>query len=127
MRRNLQGQKDRTAGRSQEEGKRDTGTDRFPGGSSGHKLENLTPKNLVRHELIGLEIEIAESTNRSLVGLKGTVVDETRNIIVLDDGNKERKIPKSEAKFLFRLPTALVKVQGRLLVGRPEDRIKKRF
>ncbi len=62
-----------------------------------------------------------------MAGLKGTVVDETRNIIVLDDGKKERKIPKSEAKFLFRLPTALVEVQGKLLVGRPEDRVKKRF
>ncbi|MFQ5887957.1 MAG: ribonuclease P protein component 1, partial [Candidatus Hydrothermarchaeales archaeon] len=88
---------------------------------------NLTPKNLVRHELIGLETEVVDSTNHFLVGLKGTVVDETRNIIVLDDGKKERKIPKSEAKFLFKLPTALVEVQGRLLVGRPEDRIKKRF
>ncbi len=62
-----------------------------------------------------------------MAGLKGTVVDETRNIIVLDDGKKERKIPKSEVKFLFRLPTALVEVQGKLLVGRPEDRVKKRF
>ncbi len=68
-----------------------------------------------------------DSTNQSLIGLKGTVVDETRNIIVLDDGNKERKIPKSEAKFLFKLLTDLVEVQGKLLIGRPEDRIKKRF
>ncbi len=68
-----------------------------------------------------------DSTNQSLIGLKGTVVDETRNIIVLDDGKKERKIPKSEAKFLFKLPTDLVEVQGKLLIGRPEDRIKKRF
>ncbi|MFQ5887627.1 MAG: ribonuclease P protein subunit, partial [Candidatus Hydrothermarchaeales archaeon] len=80
MRRNLQGQEDRTAGRSQEKSEGDTGTDRFPAGASRHKLKNLTPKNLVRHELIGLETEVVDSTNHSLVGLKGTVVDETQNI-----------------------------------------------
>ena len=127
VRRNLQGKKNRTTRRSQEESQRDPRKDRVPVKSNKHKLGQLTPQNLVRHELIGLETKVVESTNKSIVGCKGIVVDETRNIIVLDDGKKERKIPKSEAKFLFKIPTAQVEVQGKLLVGRPEDRVKKRF
>jgi ribonuclease P protein subunit POP4 len=77
--------------------------------------------------LIGLKAEVSSSTNRSSIGLKGIVVDETRNMIVLDDGKKERKIPKSEACFCFELHDSLIEIDGKLLIGRPEDRIRKRF
>ncbi|HID28140.1 MAG TPA: ribonuclease P protein component 1 [Methanosarcinales archaeon] len=87
----------------------------------------ITPHNLILHELIGLVADIIESTNSSLIGIKGKVVFETRNTIIIEDQKdlKEKIIPKSCVTFIFTLPDARVKVNGKLLVSRPEDRIKK--
>ena len=40
----------------------------------------------------------------------------------------EKIIPKNVATFRFTLPSnAVVEVDGRIIVARPEDRIKKKF
>lgn len=88
----------------------------------------ITPKNLIRHELIGLEVKIKNSTDPTLKGVKGKVVDETYNMLVIETSKKEIKVPKKNCVFVFTLPSKLkVQVDGKLLVGRPEDRIKKKI
>lgn len=85
-------------------------------------------ENLVRHELIGLKVKIAESSNKKNVGITGKVVDETRNIIVIEKTNgKEIKLVKEQNVFVFFLNRQKVRVDGKILVGRPENRIKKKF
>lgn len=87
-----------------------------------------TPSNLVRHELIGLKVEVVESTDPKKKGIKGRVVNETRDTLIIEERGKEKVIPKKEAKFLFTLPNGQkVEIIGKLLIGRPEDRIKKKF
>lgn len=87
-----------------------------------------TPENLVRHELIGLKAKVVDSSNPKNVGIKGRIVDETRNILVIEktDG-KEVKLVKEENVFVFDLGGERISVDGKILVGRPEDRIKKKF
>jgi len=88
----------------------------------------ITEKNLVRHELIGLEVEVKKSTNKTQIGIKGRVVDETYNMLVIDTGGKEKKVEKKSCVFVFKLPNGKkVEVEGWVLVGRPEDRIKKKL
>ncbi len=88
----------------------------------------ITPKNLVRHELCGLAVKIAKSTDPTHIGLKGKVIDETYNTIKIETKGKEKIIPKANTIFIFTLPNKTkVEVDGKLLVGRPEDRIKKKF
>ena len=89
----------------------------------------VEPKDLVRHELIGLDVEVVESTNSDAVGVKGKVINETRNMLVIETANKEEKsFVKEQCTFLFTLPTGgEVEIEGRLLVARPEDRIKKKL
>jgi len=88
----------------------------------------ITPKNLVYHELIGLKARVLESTNKSLEGLEGRVVDETRNTLTLEIRGKEKSLAKEQNIFSFALPQGeKVRVEGKLLVARPEDRIKKKF
>jgi len=82
-----------------------------------------TPSNLPRHELIGLDVDIVESTDPGKEGISGTVVDETQHTIVVDDGRGTKQIPKQEATFRFHLAVKKVRVQGELLEGRPEDRL----
>jgi ribonuclease P protein subunit POP4 len=87
-----------------------------------------TPDNLVRHELIGLRVRVAESANRKNVGIAGKVIDETRNIFVIEKTNgKEVRLVKKQNVFVFFLDRHKVRINGEILVGRPEDRIKKRF
>jgi ribonuclease P protein subunit POP4 len=89
----------------------------------------ITPRNIVRHELINLEVEVVKSTDPTQKGLKGRVIDETYNTLKIEtkDG-KEKIIPKANSVFIFTLPNKTkVEVEGKLLVSRPEDRIKKKF
>ncbi len=86
-----------------------------------------SPRNIVNHELIGLFVEVLESLAESYVGLKGKVVNETYNMLVLETSEGEKKVLKSVSKFLFTLPNGKkVVVDGSILVGRPEERLKKK-
>jgi len=88
----------------------------------------ITPYNLVRHELIGLKVEIKDSTNKSQVGLKGSVIDETFKTLKIETDKGEKVIPKDITIFIFTLPNGTrVQVEGKILLGRPEDRIKKKL
>lgn len=88
----------------------------------------ITPKNLVRHELIGLEVKIKDSTDPTLKNLRGRIIDETYNTLKIEVEKKEKIIPKKNCIFIFILPNKTkVQIDGKLLVGRPEDRIKKKF
>jgi len=87
-----------------------------------------TPRNLVYHELIGLEAEVVSAKNPSLLGHKGIVVDETKNLLVLNTKKGVKKILKEQATFRFTLPNGTrVVVEGSVIVGSPEDRLKKKF
>ena len=88
----------------------------------------ITPHNLVRHELIGLKIRIDKSTDKTQKNLSGTVIDETYSTLKLDTKDKEKTVIKDNCVFVFTLPDKTkVEVDGKLLVSRPEDRIKKKF
>ena len=88
----------------------------------------ITPENLVRHELIGLRVTIIGAKNPQIIGTSGRVVDESRNTLTLETRGKEKRFPKAECIFEFRIPSGKrVRVDGKLLVARPEDRIKKKF
>jgi ribonuclease P protein subunit POP4 len=89
---------------------------------------SITPQNLVRHELIGLDVEIKESSNLSQIGLKGKVIWETYSTIQVETSKGEKIIPKDITIFIFTLPNGTkVQVDGKVLIGRPEDRIKKKL
>jgi len=93
---------------------------------------SITSRNLVRHELIGLKVRIRDSTDPTHRSLSGRVIDETYNIIKIETKKKkqikEMVIPKSNSVFIFTLPNKVkVEVDGKVLISRPEDRIKKKF
>jgi len=44
----------------------------------------ITKENILFSTFIGLHVEIANSSQRSYIGLEGTVVDETKNLIVIE-------------------------------------------
>jgi ribonuclease P protein subunit POP4 len=85
----------------------------------------ITPKNIVKHELIGLTAEVAESANKFSKGLKGMVVDETKGTVVLETCDGEKKVQKKGTTFIFKISNGTkVKVSGDKIASRPEDRLK---
>jgi ribonuclease P protein subunit POP4 len=80
--------------------------------------------NLRKHELIGLRVEVVESTDPSQRQLEGRVVDETRNTLVLEVAGEEKHIPKHGSRFRFAVQGG-VEVSGDEIRYRPEDRVKK--
>ena len=90
-------------------------------------MTQITPLNILNHELIGLETHVVGSRDPGHVSKKGTVVAETREMIQLDTANGEVLLPKEICVFQITLPDGtVVQVDGNLLKGRPEDRMKKR-
>lgn len=84
----------------------------------------ITKKNIHKHELIGLPAEIVSATHKGYVGVKGLIVDETKNTLVLEVDNAEKIIPKKGTRFKLSLPEDVV-VNGSALLYRPQDRTKK--
>lgn len=85
----------------------------------------ITPE-IIRHELIGTEAKVAKGTNNECVGSGGKIIDETKNTFTILDKGERKIIAKSSSVFHFTLDDGtVVEVDGRLLTGRPEDRLKK--
>lgn len=87
----------------------------------------VTP-DIIRYEFIGTEAKVAKSTNPSCIGIKGKILDETRNTFTILHNGKRKMIIKETSIFHFKFPDGtVVEIDGKLLVGRPEDRLKKRI
>jgi len=90
-------------------------------------IRTLTPRNLPRHELLGLRVK-AKPIKGGRVHV-GEVVGETRNMLrILRDDGRIVTLPKETHRFEFELPSGeRVLVEGEVLIGRPEERLKKRL
>ncbi len=90
-------------------------------------MTEITPQNILRHELIGLNVRVTCAKNPTIKGVQGRVINETRNMLTLLDGGNRLMIPKNIATFRFKLPSGvLVDVDGDRLVASPENRLKTR-
>ena len=86
---------------------------------------NITP-NIICCEFIGTDVRVAQSNHRGNIGICGKVVDETRNTFTILHQGKKKTVAKDLSGFHFRFADrTIVEVNGRLLMGRPEDRLKK--
>jgi ribonuclease P protein subunit POP4 len=85
----------------------------------------ITP-DIIRYEFIGAKAKVAKSSNPDCVGVTGKVIDETRNTFTLLHEGKRKIIIKEPSIFHFSFPDGtVVEVDGKLLVGKPEDRVKR--
>lgn len=87
----------------------------------------ITKRNVLKHELIGLEARVVNSSDQNLIGTYGTIIDETKDMLVINQAGKPKIVQKATSTFRISLPSGEeVDVDGAKLVARPEDRIKKR-
>ncbi len=84
-----------------------------------------SPKNIVRHEMIGLIVKVIDASNSALIGIEGKIVDETRNTLVIETKQGEKTVLKAQVKLESVVGGEKVVIDGKSLVARSEDRIKK--
>ena len=83
---------------------------------------------ITQNEFIGLKVRVADSQNKDLIGISGTIVNETRKTFVIQKGVIRKIIIKDNATLHFTLPDAtVVQIEGHMLLGRPEERLKKQI
>lgn len=82
-------------------------------------------RQIRKHELIGNTIKIIDAKNKSLIGIKGIIVDETKNTIRILCNNREKTLLKEQIIFTMTINSKTVKINGETLIARPEERIKK--
>ena len=85
----------------------------------------VTPE-LIRYEFIGTEAEVSKSKHSGYVGLSGKIIDETRNTFTILHEGKRKTVLKDSSIFHFKFSDGtIVEIDGKILLGRPEDRLKK--
>ena len=84
----------------------------------------ITLENISSHELIGTKIKICNSTNPQIIGLSGTIVDESKSTFVINTRNQFKIIPKKHTTWKFYADGQEMTLYGSLLEKRSFDRLE---
>ena len=85
---------------------------------------SLKPENLPMHELNGLKVRVSKSKDANKKSLQGRILRETKKTFEIETRTGVKKTAKRECEFEFEVQGKRVRIEGRLLEARPEDRIK---
>ena len=81
--------------------------------------------DIKKGELIGLMAEVSCSKNSLDIGIKGKIIDETKNTILIESSKGRKKLFKKNIILIIKKGSQAEKVEGTNLLGRPKERIKK--
>ena len=79
-------------------------------------------ETISEYDLIGQEITITQSKNEEIVGLKGKVIMETKNMITVNTDNGKKNIPKDICQFSNN--QGLLETDSTKLSKRPHERME---
>jgi len=77
-------------------------------------------KHIIHAEWIGKHAIVSESTNNDLVGIEGTIVDETKHALHIETPRGIKTVQKKGSVFTI----AGHRVIGNIVAVAPEERIK---
>ncbi len=76
-----------------------------------------------RLNLLGKWVKVKESFNADIIGISGSVVDETKNMLIVKDASSRiRSVPKAVCVFEVGLEDKII-IDGGVIVGRIERRL----
>ena len=91
----------------------------------------MKAEELLRQEFIGCEIVVVDALNKASKGIKGNIIDETKNSFLVQTEKGAKRLLKNSITFKTRLKTKHGEktciINGRLLQKRPHERIKLRI
>ena len=82
-------------------------------------------KDVLKEEFIGETMEVVEADNETLVGLQGEIVDETKNTFKIQTKDGLKNVLKDQIKFTITKNNKKIKIDGKKIHFRSEERIKK--
>ena len=83
----------------------------------------ITAENITQHEFIGLDTQITDSTNSEIIGLNGTIINETKSMFTLNTVRGTKLIPKSNNTWKFNVNNQQITIDGSKIQKRPFDRL----
>jgi len=81
-------------------------------------------KDIIKYELIGLKAKVIASKNKSNIGIEGKIIDETKSTIMIEKGEKQKRLFKNNIIIDVKFNKRVVRIDGKLLAGRPKERVK---
>lgn len=84
-------------------------------------MNQLKTREFLRGEFIGRQVVVCDAAMKPVAG--GKIVWETKNMIHV--GEQEKRFPKRSYNFIFKTEEGNITVQGKKIMFRPEDRIKR--
>jgi ribonuclease P protein subunit POP4 len=81
----------------------------------------INKKNVMNHEFIGLKAEVRNS------GMKGIIIDETKNTFIIRSNKKDKIIPKKGNEFKVNLAEGDYTIKGDVIIQRPFERLRKKY
>ena len=83
----------------------------------------ITADTISRHEFIGLDTKVLNSNNLQVVGLNGTIINETKSMFTINTEKGIKMIPKSTNDWRFSINNQNMTVKGSTITKRPFERI----
>ena len=83
----------------------------------------ITAENITHHEFIGLKTQVTDSTNSKIIGLNGTIINETKYMFSLKTERGIKLIPKSNNSWKFIVNNQQITVNGSTIQKRSFDRL----
>jgi len=77
-----------------------------------------------RYELIGKQVKITKAANESLVGLTGTIVDETKHTLVIDTAHGRKTVIKKGVTLSVMVDGQECVMDASMIDMAPEERVK---
>ena len=83
----------------------------------------ITVDTISRHEFIGLQTQIVNSSNQEVIGLNGVIINETKSMFTINTQKGMKQIPKSTSDWKFSIAGKEITVKGSTIIKRPSERI----
>ena len=83
----------------------------------------ITADTISRHEFIGLDTKVIDSNNSQVIGLNGTIINETKSMFTINTEKGMKMIPKSTSEWRFTIKGKNMTVKGSTITKRPFERI----
>merc|ERR1712150_197434 len=96
--------------------------------SGDNRFSLRANERLLKVDYHGAEFIVVNSKCQTLIGLKGIVVKETKNVFTLITAMDTLKyIPKKNSVFMYEIDGYRVRVNGDAIIGRPGFRSSKKI
>ena len=80
--------------------------------------------NITKQMFIGKKIAIIDAKNKTLQGLQGIIVDETKQTFMIQENQNVKRVLKEG--IVLELLDTHVRINGDQIIGRPEERMKRK-